>query len=146
MKKTILMAYVVIGLVFVSTAQKYKIGLNPALGGFVFQLSADKKHGLVAETKDIKGKWTFYAANEIMKLSCVHSSVGAKFLNWRLPTKDELSDMYSQKDAIGGFAGEYWSSSEGPGNSAWVMVISEAWGIGQEPKDSLYRVRAVRAF
>lgn len=105
---------VFLGTVYASQAQKkYSIGLNPELGGYVFKLSADKMHGLVAETKDIAGGWSWYAAEEIMQLKCVHTPMGAKFTNWRLPTKDELNLMISQAGAIRGFTMEpYWSSTE----------------------------------
>lgn len=142
------MASVNFALSFVATAQtKTTIGFHPELGGYVFQLSADKMHGLVAETTDIEDRWTFYAAREIMKLSCVHNSVGAKFSDWRLPSKDELNNLYLQKNAIGGFfAGEYyWSSSEYDGSDAWVQYISNG-NQTNSFKFYTYSVRAVRAF
>jgi len=44
---------------------------------------------------------------------------------WRLPTKEELNELYKQKDAIGGFAAAYyWSSSEDGSTNAWYQSFS----------------------
>lgn len=65
---------------------------------------------------------------------------------WRLPTKDELNDLYENKDKIGGFAtNNYWSSTEEDYFIAW----KQNFGIGFqkfEHKIRTYYVRAVRAF
>ena len=65
---------------------------------------------------------------------------------WRLPTKEELNEMYKNKDAIGGFnRSTYWSSSEYNDNRAW----GECFGDGYQTnlsKDYTTYVRAVRAF
>lgn len=42
---------------------------------------------------------------------CENSTLGG-YTDWRLPDKDELMSMYTNKDYIGGFTtGSYWSSS-----------------------------------
>ena len=66
--------------------------------------------------------------------------------DWFLPSKDELTQLYWQKNTVGGFPnGGYWSSSENSSNYAWfidfgVGVYGGVW------KDGFLRVRAVRAF
>lgn len=46
------------------------------------------------------------------QLLCSNSAV-AEFNDWRLPTKEELMTLYSNRNLIGGFSNErYWSSSE----------------------------------
>jgi len=66
--------------------------------------------------------------------------------DWFLPSKDELDKLYTNKVAIGGFAGDsYWSSSEGGALSAW----SQFFLPGHQASIAKYftfRVRAVRAF
>lgn len=149
MKKTILLVCVFMGYVFISHAQKkYAIGLNPALGGYVFKLSADKMHGLVAETKDIPGGWSWYAAEEIMQLKCVHTPMGAKFTDWRLPTKDELNLMISQAGAIRGFTMEpYWSSTELETDKTKAYTKDPYMPFqGESGKMNQLHVRAVREF
>lgn len=45
------------------------------------------------------------------KTLCESSTVG-DYYDWRLPTKEELGTLYSNRDFIGGFTmGKYWSSS-----------------------------------
>lgn len=71
---------------------------------------------------------------------------GGDFTDWFLPSKDELYQLYLQKDTVGGFAdGNYWSSSEGFSGSAWC----QNFGSGSQfdgSKGGNVRVRAVRAF
>ena len=160
-KTKILTAFVLLSLALVSTAQKtlpatqkkvtiapkktYTIGLNPALGGYVLQLSADKMHGLVAETKN-QGTWSWYAAIEIQKLSCVHTPDGAKFSNWRLPTKEELNLMYTLRNAIGMGTSMYWSSSLSDNNEAWMQYFYKGNQYSNHKNDATIYVRAVRDF
>jgi hypothetical protein len=64
--------------------------------------------------------------------------------DWYLPAKDELNVLYTNRTAIGGFAGAwYWSSSEINSYSAWKQGFSN--GYQYEPlKISGLRVRCVR--
>src|SRR5688572_16503443 len=79
----------------------YTIGLWPELGGYVYWVSADGKHGLVAETQN-QGITGWYFAQDLISNPANHSSNGANFRDWRLPTKYELNEMYLKKDEIGG--------------------------------------------
>ena len=66
--------------------------------------------------------------------------------DWFLPSKDELNELYKQKEAVGGFSSiYYWSSSENDSNNAWRQYF----GSGSQNDYYRYfegRVRAVRAF
>jgi predicted nucleic acid-binding Zn ribbon protein len=69
------------------------------------------------------------------------------FSDWFLPSRDELNLMYENLHlkGLGSFEpGDYWSSSEGVADGAWV----QGFGGGQIIGDKYYggRVRAVRAF
>jgi hypothetical protein len=70
--------------------------------------------------------------------------------DWFLPSKDELSKLYLNRDAIGGFAtsayGYYWSSSEDGANYAWFQFFFSFGYQISEFKLNYFRVRAVRAF
>ena len=65
---------------------------------------------------------------------------------WRLPTDDELNELYKYKDAIGGFAAAaYWSSSEFNNYNAWYQNFLNGYQHYYF-KYNPYYVRAVRAF
>ncbi len=63
---------------------------------------------------------------------------------WRMPTKDELNQMYLKKETIGGFgAYYYWSSSEYYAYNAWYQNFSSGFQ-GSDDKHNYDRVRPVR--
>ena len=78
------------------------------------------------------------------KLLCENSTV-AGYNDWRLPTKEELMTLYSNRDLIGGFCNEqYWSSSE-YGNHYYFINFYNG-GMGHNSSGSRFHVRAVRTF
>jgi hypothetical protein len=123
----------------------YTIGLWPELGGYVFRISADGRHGLVAETQNQSASCWWYEAQNAISNPGNHSTNGQKFMDWRLPTRYELNEMYLQKVAIGGFNDYYWSSTEGDNDRAYVQDFVNGLQGGLIKFD-LYYVRAVRAF
>ena len=127
----------------------YAIGLSAEQGGYIFWVSANGKHGLVAETVDQSLEPTWYNAQNIISYPSEHSADGANFRDWRMPTRNELSEMYMQRVAIGGFSsGYYWSSTEfDDGLSAWFQDFSNG-NVDFSSKDNYFdfRVRSVRAF
>jgi len=124
----------------------YTIGLWPELGGYVFRISADGKHGLVAETQDQSTSNDWYTAQNIISNPANHSTNGQKFMDWRMPTKFELNEMYLQKAAIGGFAPlVYWSSTEFDNGNAWLQDFFNGDQISFDKNFTFY-VCAVRAF
>ena len=65
---------------------------------------------------------------------------------WRLPTKEELNILYSNKDKIGGFAnGNYWSSTENSPNTLWVQNFGDGSGIDGAQNLPSFSVRVVRS-
>ena len=124
----------------------YTIGLWPELGGYVFRVSADGKHGLVAETQDQSTSSDWYTAQDTISNPSNPSTHGQNYTDWRMPTKYELNEMYLQLLAIGGFgSGNYWSSTESDYGSAWYQNFAIGY---QLPTDRFYNysVRSVRAF
>ena len=94
----------------------YSIGHSPELGGYVFMISADGKHGLVCETID-QGVSTWYNAQNVISNPINHSENGQNFTDWRVPTRYELAQMYSLKtdiEAVGDSFGTrtYWTSNQ----------------------------------
>ncbi len=66
--------------------------------------------------------------------------------DWFLPSRDELNELYKQKDTVGSFASvTYWSSSEYSATSAWNQYFYSDYHY--VPNKYVYdHVRAVRAF
>ena len=126
----------------------YTIGSWPELGGYVFWLSADGKHGLVSETQ-VQGLATWYFAKDVISDPLNHSVDGQKFRDWRMPTKHELNEMYSVSSAIGSFGTKtYWSSIRSGSTTAWrqnfmsgLQFNSTAYTISD-----FFFVRSVREF
>jgi hypothetical protein len=113
----------------------YSIGYSPELGGYVFMVSADGKHGLVCETID-QGFSTWYNAQNFIANPSNHSEDGQNFTDWRLPTRYELAQMFAHKadiETVGDTFGSktYWSStqSEGDYNSGMTGMpyLETAW-------------------
>jgi len=130
----------------------YTVGLWPELGGYVFWVSPDGKHGLVAETQD-QGVATWFEAQNLTSNPANHSANGAKFRDWRMPTKYELNEMYLQQVGIGSFGTYkyYWSSTQA--NSSGQSISSSMWNMyftngyqGNHLKNLTNYVRSIRAF
>ena len=87
-----------------ASAPTYSVGLNPALGGYVFYVTPDGKHGLVAETIDQLNASDFPITNDFGPYAIAqdnianpnkHSTAGANFSDWRLPSRYEMLLMYN---------------------------------------------------
>lgn len=70
------------------------------------------------------------------------------FSDWYLPSKDELTEMYKQKNAVILNDVMRWSSSEADANTAWALSFDAAGNAVPVvmDKDSKLGVRAMRAF
>ena len=86
---------------------------------------------------------------------CVTSAIAARiagnyslngFNNWFLPSKDQLNELYLQRDLVGGFVSlNYWASSEIDDLNAWdIEWASGFWAVSL--KSITNGVRAIRAF
>ena len=123
----------------------------PELGGYVFRISSDGKHGLVAEVQDQSSSAVmWYGADNFINNPANHSVDAQKFCNWRMPSKKELNEMYLQRFAIGGnFNLSYWSSTEFSQPKAYSQDFSIS-GNGAHSTDNkivpVNYVRGVREF
>jgi len=71
---------------------------------------------------------------------------GVTYGDWYLPSKFELSLLYAQKTAVGGFANAfYWSSTESYNEGAWLKGFEDG-SQGNFYKNVASYVRAIRAF
>ena len=83
--------------------------------------------------EDLEGRFAWAEAKE----ACAKLGTG-----WRLPTKNELNEMYKKRDVVGGFANYlYWSSTEHDCSSAWL----QSFGYGTQYSSSKYSKFSVRA-
>ena len=102
------------------------------------------KHILLEGRKSING---LEVSDDLGMMNWHEAKIACKTLRkgWRLPTKDELSMLYENKEEIGGFANYfYWSSTELDNLSAWLQYFN--YGIQNVGNKNLtYYVRAVRA-
>ena len=88
-------------------------------------------------SKDLEGRFAWTEAKE----ACAKLGTG-----WRLPTKEELNEMYKKRDDIGGFASDhYWSSTEDGNYYAWIQSFYYGLQLyGNYEANYDYYVRAVR--
>jgi hypothetical protein len=85
--------------------------------------------------EDLEGHYTWREA----KKACAKLGAG-----WRLPTKEELEEMYEKRDMVGGFANnDYWSYTENDTNNAWSQNFSNGNQYSLDKNDYI-SVRAVR--
>lgn len=64
---------------------------------------------------------------------------------WRLPTREELNEMYKNRHTIGGFkTWYYWSSCEYNNDRAWYHEFCDD-NQGNSTKYQRYYVRSVRS-
>ena len=96
--------------------------------------------GLMVQTEDL-GHVDWSSA----KLLCENSTV-AGYNDWRLPTKEELMTLYSNRELIGGFVDEcYWSSSL-YGSNHYFVNFSNGVSSWSPNNNNHYYVRAVRTW
>jgi hypothetical protein len=104
---------------------------NPAIGTPI------KVGGLEIAQNDLSEKMTGKDAKKIC------DELGD---DWRLPTKEELNILYTNKDKIGGFVyGNYWSSTENTPNTMWVQNFGDGSGIDGAQDIPSFSVRVVRS-
>ncbi|MEI6680412.1 MAG: hypothetical protein WCL21_17515 [Mariniphaga sp.] len=103
-----------------SSSPTYNVGSNTDLGGYVFFVTPDGKHGLVAETQDQTAGINWYNAQAIVSDPANHSTAGKNFTDWRMPTIYELGLMFVSRVAITGFSAtrNYWSGSQWDSSNA----------------------------
>ena len=89
----------------------------------------------------ITGKKVKISLSDFPKIMCWEDANNAcKSLGkgWRLPTKDELKEIYNSKDEIGGFQHKYyWSTSEYAIDKykygkAWIQNFKHGYQFGYD--------------
>ena len=104
--------------------------------------------GIMVQKKDINATKLDYDEVEML---CKNSTVGG-FVDWRIPTIDELAILYINKDFIGGFKDDdpddyYWSSSNIVNNTYLILRFidgSQSTSSGYYEHPSINYARLVR--
>jgi len=93
-----------------NTSYTYSIGQNDDLGGYVFYVTPNRKHGLVAESFDFESP--LLNVGDKLQDPSFHSTAGKNFMDWRVPTLYELNLMYAQRlELLMNNNYDYWSST-----------------------------------
>jgi tetratricopeptide (TPR) repeat protein len=119
-------------------------------GGIIFYIDGTGQHGLIAATADQgTGNWDH-------AVQLCRDYRGGGYADWYMPSKDQLNTLYSQKELVGGFEDNLYSSStEFRMSKEEVLLIHNVWiqdftnGTQWGPKGKsylYYRVRAIRNF
>ncbi len=122
--------------------KSYSIGDTGPGGGTVFYISKDGKH--YECSKDL-GKGVYSTANSLCK-----NYKGGGFTDWRLPTDEELEDIYDNLREPGKITGDDWYwAAQGPDDEYFVWALR--FSDGEEDYFDLdgtdsHRVIAVRTF
>lgn len=143
--------------------------LQPGDSGYI----AGKTHGLIAAQVDqssgapwgcdgtsIGGTSTVIGMGQANTTAivngCSSAGIAAKickdlvlngYNDWFLPSKDEIGQLYLQRNVVGGFAFDYyWSSSEYDAGYAWSLGFMATQFYIWAVKSSNAYVRAIRAF
>ena len=133
----------------------YSLGYHAELGGYVFYVTPDGDHGLVAATElqCINCTW-FEAQNVVSNQANFTDNSVKKFTDWRLPTQHELGLMHQkyQDNSILGFstgfstAGWYWSSTITGSFESHARQFGSTNNVGNRDWDNTASTRAVRSF
>jgi len=145
-------------------------------GGIVFYISNSGLHGLIADTIDLQSATWYNGTYTITGITATDIGTGKKntnqvvslqgkpgkyaalecykskrsgFTDWYLPSRDELSQLYFQRDLIGNFvlSNYYWSSSEIHDSSIFSWGVYFFSGVQYaNPKNLVGNVRAIRSF
>ena len=143
------------------------IGEN--IGGGIFFYSG-ATFGLVAATKDIHipVDWGFYGTEVPGTSTVIGSGLANTTLianlsgytaawacnslilsgqsDWYLPSKDELNELYTQKEYVSGLDvyNNYWSSSQSSKDTAWMQYFLSGAQSSFGYTNQSYKVRPIR--
>ena len=158
-------------LIFTTTNNLFAIGQSYQ-GGIIAYIDSSGIHGLIAAPSDLGyAPWGCYGTlisgadgtaigtgnqNTIdIMTGCNEAGIAARlcgdlvlggYSDWYLPSKDEIIQLYINRVAIGGFADNYWSSTEDGSYNAFHFNGSLSLSGYSKANGGNINVRAVRAF
>jgi hypothetical protein len=117
-------------------------------GGVVLYVDATGQHGLIAAKTDVlahssgkvEGFFSWYGAN------VAANAFVEGYGDWFLPNKEQLNQLYLNKQVVGGtMETYYWSSSESDANDGWGQDFTNGEQVAGRKTNGSH-VRAVRIF
>ena len=151
----------------------YAIGDHGPAGGIVFYVSDGGIHGLEAALEDLDSNADWGCYDTVIEgadgffvgtgeqntfdilAGCNQIGIAAEladnyrfggYRDWFLPSIDELTLLYFQRELVGNFTNEiYWSSTEYSNFYAWIQSFGNG-GQSTRTKNTFLRVRPIRAF
>ena len=142
-------------------------------GGIIFYIDGTGQHGLIAATTDQGTGNTWKKGPNVLtgasatavgtglsntnKIVAAHGNSGTyaallcanyvsgTYVDWYLPSKDELNLMYQQKAVLGISTGDYWSSLEVSLGKAWEQEFGGGFQF-KDKKTFTLHVRAIESF
>lgn len=128
-----------------ATEPTYSLGVNPSLGGCVFYLTPNQKHGLVITT-NFQGQGTWYAAVDSISNPVNYNSIGKQFTDWRLPTIHEINIVYNSgcSNELGWY-NYMWTAQEINSSNANAIYSPGPTPISYAKTTTQY-IKAVRSF
>lgn len=96
---------------------------------------------LGVQTVDISTSLVDYSSANSL---CANSNVGG-YLDWHLPTKDELATVYNLRNECGLFVNSiYWTSTRSPGGAHYYVINMSSGNEATMSPSNMGRVRCVR--
>ncbi|WP_375239724.1 hypothetical protein [Aurantibacter sp.] len=137
---------------FEVSLKQYTIGYWEELGGYVFHLSPDGRHGTVIETID-QGIAPANGHTSILSDPQYHSTAGQNFFDWRLPSVDELALVFQYfSNDVTGFSDTlyYLTNTKDTNISGGILwqnhVINTGRAILIYGSSVSAKIRSVRSF
>lgn len=144
-------------------------------GGIVFYIDESSIHGLISATSDQSSQANWGCGGTLISGLNIGTSIGTGQANtnaiinqcneigiaarichnlvlndyndWFLPSRDELTQLFNQRNVVGGFASYYyWSSSQYDADNADYQDFYLNYLSSYRTKETLGYVRAIRAF
>lgn len=119
-------------------------------GGKVFYVDSTGQHGYVCALSDGSATSTTWSN----AISICTAYRGGGYTDWKLPTKNQLSLLYSNRTLLGGFSSgctdfhdcTYWSSDANGATYIWALDFNSGVMYSNYTPASNAKTRAVRAF
>lgn len=122
-------------------------------GGIVFYVNTSGDHGLICASQDQSAGTNFGLADDAISNSLNHNPAGQVFTDWKIPSRYQLSLMYSNLNLasppLGGFSpSNYWSSSclDNSLPIPGYVVNFSTGAISTISRSTAQKVRAIRTF